>query len=303
MQNFDYIIIGSGPAALASAQYAARAGLNTLVIEGDAPGGQVTQIADLENYPGVFPMVNGTDFIMNMKEQAKAFGATFVSSRALSVDKPGALFSVKTKSEEYQAKCVCLATGAVHKDLGCKGEKEFAGRGVSYCAVCDGPFFRNKKIYVVGGGDSACSEAIYLATLSSDVSIIHRRDTFRAQKAVVEKMLAAGVKPVYNTVIEEIDGGMKVEKLILKNTQTGEKSEVAADAVFIFAGMAPASDLVDMLKKDEAGYIVTDEKMQTMIPGLFVAGDVRAKTFRQIVTAVSDGAIAANSAAEMIHNS
>ena len=125
MQNFDYIIIGSGPAALASAQYAARAGLNTLVIEGDAPGGQVTQIADLENYPGVFPMVNGTDFIMNMKEQAKAFGAAFVSSRALSVDKLGALFSVKTKSEEYQAKCVCLATGAVHKDLGCKGEKEF----------------------------------------------------------------------------------------------------------------------------------------------------------------------------------
>ncbi len=303
MQNFDYIIIGSGPAALASAQYAARAGLNTLVLEGDAPGGQVTQIADLENYPGVFPMVNGTDFIMNMRDQAESFGATFVSARALSVDKPGTLFSVKTRSEEYQAKCVCLATGAVHKNLGCKGESEFAGRGVSYCAVCDGPFFRNKKIYVVGGGDSACSEAIYLATLSGDVSIIHRRDAFRAQKAVVDKMLSVGVKPVYNTVIEEIAGGTKVEKLVLKNTQTGDISEVEADAVFIFAGMAPTSDLVDMLKKDEGGYIVTDEKMQTLIPGLFVAGDVRAKPFRQIVTAVSDGAIAANSAAELIHNS
>ncbi|MCF0241612.1 MAG: thioredoxin-disulfide reductase [Treponema sp.] len=303
MQTFDYIVIGSGPAALASAQYASRAGLQTLVLEGDAPGGQVTQIADLENYPGVFPMVNGTDFILNMKEQAKSFGAVFVSARAVSVDKPGTMFCVKTKTEEFQAKCVCLATGAVHKDLGVKGEKEFTGRGVSYCAVCDGPFFRNKKIFVVGGGDSACSEAIYLSTLSNDVSIIHRRDSFRAQKAVVDKMISCGVKPIYNTVVEEISGGMKVEKLILKNTQTGEISETPADAVFIFAGMAPTSDLVDMLKKDEGGYILTDEKMQTMIPGLLVAGDVRAKPFRQIVTAVSDGAIAANTAAEMIHNS
>lgn len=301
--TFDYIIIGSGPAALASAQYAARAGLKTLVLEGDAVGGQVTQIMDLENYPGVYPMVNGTDFILNMKEQAVSFGAEFVSARAISIDKPGANFSVKTKSETYEAKCVCLATGAVHKDLGVKGEKEFTGRGVSYCATCDGPFFRNKKIFVVGGGDSACSEAIYLRTISDDVTIIHRRDKFRAQKAVVDKMLSAGVKPKYNTTVSEIAGGAKVEKLILHDVDTGADEEVMADAVFIFAGMAPQSDLVDMLKKDDGGYIVTDENMQTMIPGLFAAGDVRSKPFRQIVTAVSDGAVAANAAWQLIVNS
>ena len=299
MANYDYIIIGSGPAALASAQYASRAGLKTLVLEGDVVGGQVTQIMDLENYPGVFPMVNGTDFILNMKEQAVSFGAEVVSSRAVSIDKPGQNFVVKTKTENFEAKCVCLATGAVHKDLGVKGEREFTGRGVSYCATCDGPFFRNKKIFVVGGGDSACSEAIYLRTLSDDVTIIHRRDSFRAQKAVVDKMIASGVKVKYNTTVSEIAGGMKVEKLVLHDVISKSDEEVAADAVFIFAGMAPQSDLVDMLKKDEGGYIVTDEKMQTMIPGLLAAGDVRAKPFRQIVTAVSDGAIAANTAFEI----
>lgn len=302
MNTYDYIIIGSGPAALASAQYAARAGLNTLVLEGDAPGGQVTQIFDLENYPGVFPMVNGTDFIMNMRSQAESFGAHFVSARAESLDKKGELFSIRSKADEYLAKCVCIATGAVHRNLEVKGEKEFSGRGVSYCAVCDGPFFRNKKIFVVGGGDSACSEAIYLSTLSKDVSIIHRRNQFRAQKAVIDKMLAAGVKPVYDTVVEEIKGSSKVEKLLLKNVKTGEFSEVDADAVFVFTGMIPQTDLIEMLKKDESGYIITDEKMETMIPGLFAAGDIRSKSFRQIVTAVSDGAIAANTAAEKIRN-
>ena len=181
-----------------------------------------------------------------------------------------------------------------------KGEKEFSGRGVSYCAVCDGPFFKNKNIYVVGGGDSACSEAIYLSSLSPNVSIIHRRDSFRAQKAVVDKMLSCGVKPIYDSVVKEIKGSVKVESIVLQNVKTNEETELSADAIFIFTGMIPQTALVEMLPKDEGGYIVTNEQMQTVIPGLYAAGDVRSKSFRQVVTATSDGAIAAHSAKEFV---
>ena len=298
--KYDYLIIGAGPAGLASAQYAARSGLKTIVFEGGGTGGQVMQIPDLENYPGVYPAVNGFDFLETMRNQAKAFGAELKQTQISSIDKKGKDFIIQTKDAAYSAPAICIATGAVHKNLGVPGEKEFSGRGVSYCATCDGPFFKNKKIFVVGGGDSACAEAVYLTSISSDVSIIHRRDTFRAQKAIVDKMLAAGVKPVYDTVVKSINGSMKVTSLTLENVKTGETSQVDCDAVFIFAGMAPQTELVDMIKKDEAGYIITDENMQTSIPGLYAAGDVRAKPFRQIVTAVSDGAIAAHAAKEFI---
>ena len=299
-KQYDYIIIGAGPAGLSSAQYAARGGLKTIVLEGMGAGGQVVQIPDLENYPGVFPAVNGYDFIETMKKQAESFGAQIQQVQVSSIDKKGKDFVITTKDTIYSAPALCIATGAIHKNLGVPGEKEFTGRGVSYCAVCDGPFFRNKKIFVVGGGDSACSEAIYLSSISSDVSIIHRRDSFRAQKTIVDKMLAAGVKPIYNSVVKSINGTTKVESLTLENTKTGEQTTVDCNVVFIFAGMSPQTELVDMLRKDETGYIITDEKMQTSIPGLFAAGDVRAKPFRQIVTATSDGAIAANSAKEML---
>ena len=303
MENeiFDYIIIGAGPAGLSSAQYAARGGLKTLVLEGMGEGGQVTMITDLENYPGVYPAVNGFDFIEVMKNQALAFGAQIKNVQVSSIDKKGSDFVIKTRDTVFTSKAICIATGAVHKNLGVPGEKEFTGRGVSYCATCDGPFFKNKKIFVIGGGDSACSEAVYLSTISKDVTIIHRRDSFRAQKAVVDKMLAAGVKPVYDTVVKSINGTNKVESLTVENVKTGEQTQLPCDVVFIFAGMAPQTELVEMLKKDEGGYIITDQNMQTSIPGLFAAGDVRAKPFRQIVTATSDGAIAANAAKEMIH--
>ena len=299
-KQYDYIIIGAGPAGLSSAQYAARSGLKTIVLEGMGAGGQVVQIPDLENYPGVFPPVNGYDFIDTMRKQAESFGAQIAQVQVSSIDKKGKDFVITTKDTVYTAPALCIATGAVHKNLNVPGEKEFTGRGVSYCAVCDGPFFKNKKIFVVGGGDSACSEAVYLSSISSDVSIIHRRDSFRAQQAVVDKMLAAGVKPIYDTVVKSINGTNKVESLTLENVKTGEQTTVDCNVVFIFAGMAPQTELVEMLRKDETGYIITDEKMQTSIPGLFAAGDVRAKPFRQIVTAASDGAIAANSAKEMI---
>lgn len=301
-EKFDYIVIGAGCAGLASAQYAARGGLSVLVLDVAGAGGQVLQIADLENYPGVFPAVDGASYMMTMQKQAEAFGAKIVQANVLSIDKTGGEFIVKTKKASYEATCLCIATGAIHRDLGVPGEKELSGRGVSYCATCDGPFFRNKKILVVGGGDSACSEAIYLSTLSSDVSIIHRRDKFRAQQAVIDKMLSAGVKPVYDSVVKEIKGSAKVESVVVENVKTGEQTEIPTDAVFIFTGMLPQTELVDMLPKDPAGYILTDENMETSVPGLFAAGDVRSKPFRQVVTAVSDGAIAAHVASERIRN-
>ena len=178
--NFDYVIIGAGPAGLASAQYAARSGLNTVVLDPAGAGGQALQIAELENYPGVYPVVKGADFMDNMRNQAEAFGAKIELVTVTSIDKTGSDFIVTTKRKIFKAPCLCLATGAFHKNLGVPGEAEFTGRGVSYCATCDGPFFRNRKIVVVGGGDSACSEAVYLSTLSKDVTIIHRRNEFRA---------------------------------------------------------------------------------------------------------------------------
>ena len=299
VKNYDYIIIGAGPAGLASAQYAARGGLSVVVLDSACAGGQVGEINDLENYPGVYPTVNGADFMTQMQTQAEAFGAEVDVVTVSSIDKKGKLFSVTTRKTVYTAPYLCIATGAIHRPLEVPGEKELTGRGVSYCAVCDGPFFPNKKIFVVGGGDSACSEAIYLATISNDVSIIHRRSNFRAQKAVVDKMLSVGVKPIYDSVVKSINGTDKVESLTVENVKSGVQSDLAADAVFIFTGMLPQTGLVEMLPKDEAGYIKTDENMETSIPGLFAAGDVRSKTFRQVVTAVSDGAIAAHRVCEL----
>ncbi len=301
-EKFDYVIIGAGCAGLASAQYAARGGLSVLVLDLAGAGGQVLQIADLENYPGVFPAVDGATYMMTMQKQAESFGAKIVQAQVLSIDKTGGSFLVKTKKASYEATCLCIATGAIHRNLEVPGEKELSGRGVSYCATCDGPFFRNKKIVVVGGGDSACSEAIYLSTISGDVSIIHRRDKFRAQQAVIDKMLEAGVKPVYDSVVKSINGQGRVQSVTIENVKTGEQSELSTDAVFIFTGMLPQTDLVEMLPKDPSGYILTDENMETSVPGLFAAGDVRSKPFRQVVTAVSDGAIAAHVASERIRN-
>ncbi|MBC6714357.1 thioredoxin-disulfide reductase [Treponema sp. Marseille-Q3903] len=302
IEEFDYIIIGAGAAGLASAQYAARGGLKTVILEGMAEGGQIMQITELENYPGVFPVVNGIDFIKKMREQAVSFGAEIQTAQVLSIDKIENKFVIKTKNKTFTAPFLCIATGAVHRNLEVPGEKELTGRGVSYCAVCDGPFFRNKKIVVIGGGDSACSEATYLSSISGDVSIIHRRDSFRAQKSVIDKMLAAGVKPIYDTVVESINGSNKVESVTLKNVKTGETSEFQTDAVFIFTGMIPQTELVGMLPKDDTGYLITDENMETSMPGLFAAGDVRSKPFRQIVTAVADGAIAALTVASRVEN-
>lgn len=292
---FDYIIIGAGPAGLSSAQYGARGGLKTLVLDASGSGGQVSNIPEIENYPGVFPSVNGFDLMETMKSQAENFGAKIISKGVLEIKKIEDRFLVCTKKKNFETKNICLATGAVHRNLNVPGEKELSGKGVSYCATCDGPFFTDKKIVVVGGGDSACSEATYLSKITSNIKIIHRRNFFRAQKAVVDKMLESGVEPVFDTVIKSINGKEKVESITLENVRTGKLYDMETDAVFIFAGMIPQNELLSEIKKDENGYIITNEKMETSVKGIYAAGDVRSKDFRQIVTAVSDGAIAAYS--------
>ena len=295
--DYDLIIIGSGPAGLSAAQYGARANLKTLVIENGSVGGQVLNINDFENYPGVFPAVKGSDFINTMVEQAKAFGAEFLQGTVSSIDKIKNQFIVKTDKGELKSFTLVIATGAAHRKLGIPGEKELSGMGVSYCATCDGPFFKNRKVVVVGGGDSACDEATYLATLASEVTLIHRKGTLRAQKAVAEKVLNnPKIKVIFNTVVKEIKGKYKVEEVVLENTTTGEISSLEADGVFIFVGMIPQTDLVEMLPKDEGGYIKTNESMETAIKGMYCVGDIRSKPFRQVVTATSDGATAAFSA-------
>jgi len=313
------INIGAGPAGLAAAQYGARSNLSVLVLEQFAPGGQVLNIDVLENYPGIAPGKTGFEFCEDLHRQAESFGAKFITEQVRSLRKEGGIFTVSLgNGRTHRAPAVILATGAKHRTLDIPGEKEFYGRGVSYCATCDGPFFKNKKIFVVGGGDAACDEAQYLSHLTNQVILIHRRERFRAQKALADRVLNnLNVQVRFNTVMKEIKGtpgdpaSAKVASVVLAGTQSGggtlpaegRCSEESADAVFIFTGTVPQTSLVsDGLKAetDETGYIVTDRCMASSVPGLFAAGDVRATPFRQIVTAAGDGAVAAHCASAYI---
>lgn len=297
----DFVIIGAGAAGLAAAQYGARANLRTLVIEKMAAGGQALLIDDLENYPGFPETVGGYEFAQKMEKQAKNFGAQFQSGTVKEIKKEGDLFRIVTTKGEITSYTVLLATGAEHRKLGVPGEKEFSGRGVSYCATCDGPFFKGKKMLVVGGGDAACDEATFLAKLTDQVVMIHRRDRFRAQRSLAERVTKnESIDVRFNTVLKEIKGDQKVNKVVLENSETGETYEEEMDAVFIFIGSIPQTQLVPDAKKDEAGNIVADQKMQSSIPGLFAAGDVRDTPFRQLIVSASDGAISAHIASQYI---
>jgi thioredoxin reductase (NADPH) len=334
-KSADLLIIGAGPAGLTAAQYGARANLKTLVVEQMAPGGQALIIDVLENYPGNVGQLgadgklvsgprSGYEFAQDLHRQAEGFGASFVSGSVVSLQKGGGKFvATLANGETLAALAVVMATGASHRKLNIPGEKEFEGRGVSYCATCDGPFFRNKKIFVAGGGDAACDEAQYLSRLTSNVILVHRRDRFRAQKALAERVMRnQNIEVRFNTIIREIKGGQKVESLVLERTGndgkgSGETYQDSADAVFVFAGTVPQSalvsgqtavglsngaDVADSIKAelDEGGYIITDQKMASSVPGLFAAGDVRAGSFKQVVVAAGEGAVAAHSAAEYV---
>jgi thioredoxin reductase (NADPH) len=297
----DILIIGGGVAGLTAAQYAARSNLGVLVLEELASGGQALLIENIENYPGMPQAVNGYELSQLFEEQAKGFGAEIRNVTAKTLRKEGNHFVVETSEGTISAYAVILATGAKHKHLGAPGEKEFIGRGVSYCATCDGPFFKDRKILVVGGGDAACDEAMFLSKLSGKVTLIHRRERFRAQKALAERtMKNTGLSIRFNTVCKEIKGSGKVERVVLQDLATGSISEEPMDAVFIFIGSEPQTQLVPDLKKDEGGYIVTDQRMETEVKGLFAVGDLRATPFRQLVVASADGAIAAHCAAQYI---
>ncbi|MDR0319867.1 MAG: thioredoxin-disulfide reductase [Treponema sp.] len=311
----DLIIIGAGPAGLTAAQYGARANLKVLVIEKLATGGQVLNIDVLENYPGNSGQFDaegkmtdapksGYEFVMDLHRQAEMFGASFFYGEVNSLQKEGNVFSLTLSDGTIRkAPAVIVATGAKPRLLDVPGEKEFSGKGVSYCAVCDGNFFKGKKIFVVGGGDAACDEARYLSRLTDKIVLIHRRDGFRAQKALVQRTLDnPNIEVRLNTVINNIKGDKKVMSVILKDTKTEKVYEEETDAVFIFAGTVPQSSVVSSLNValDESGYIITDQNMATNIAGLFAAGDIRSGAFRQVVTAAADGALAAHSAAGYI---
>ncbi len=301
-KNHEVIIIGGGPAGLACGQYSARAGRETVIIEELSTGGQAMIIDEIENYPGL-GKVSGFELAQKFESQAEAFGCNtvYASVSEIKVQENGT-FVVKTSDGDYEAKAVVLATGAKHKNLGVPGELELTGHGVSYCATCDGPFFRNKKILVCGGGDSACQEAMYLAKLSSDITVCHRRDKFRAQASIVDAMKkTAGIKTLMNTVVVSINGeNNKVKSVTFQNKETGAQFTEDYDGVFVFVGNSPQNQLVPFCDKDESGYVKTNKEMMTNIPGLFAIGDVRDTPFRQIVTAAADGAVAAHYASEYI---
>jgi len=299
--TYELVIIGAGAAGLAAAQYGARANLKTLVVEEMATGGQALLIDMLENYPGILDQVSGYDLSETMRMQAERFGAGFLSTSVEKVEKHSKGFIVRTSDGIINAEAVIVATGAKHRRLSIPGEEEFIGRGVSYCATCDGPFFKGKRILVVGGGDSACDEAMYLSKLSDKIVMIHRKDRFRAQKALAERVLNnPAISVVFNTVAVKISGSKKVETITLRNTDTGETRDEPFDAVFVFVGSDPNTSIVPGVAKDETGSIITNDRMASSIPGIFAAGDVRMSPFRQIITACSDGAIAAHAASQYI---
>ncbi len=291
---YDTLIIGSGPAGMTAALYAARSNLKVGIIEQGAPGGQMNNTSEIENYPG-YEHISGPELSMKMYEPLEKFNVEHIYGIVENIESDGLVKRVITEDETYEAKTVVIATGAKYRLLGTPGEEEYTSRGVSYCAVCDGAFFRNQDLLVVGGGDSAVEEAIYLTQFANTVTIIHRRDELRAQKILQDRAFSnPKIKFLWDSVVKEIKGGdIKVSGVTVENVKTGELSEHDFGGIFIYVGMNPVSAMVSKLGvTDDAGWIVTNDKMETSVPGVYAIGDVRQKELRQIATAVGEGAIA-----------
>ena len=301
MEKRQLVIIGGGPAGLTSAIYGRRAGLDVLVLEKGTYGGQITITAEIENWPGVRES-SGLDLAESFRNHAAAFKPEFRDCTVDSIDTANGKKIIKTNKGDIEADAIIISTGASFKKTGCKGEAEYTGRGVSYCAVCDGAFFEEETVAVIGGGNTAVEEALYLTQFASKVYIIHRRDSFRADKVPVERSLASPkIVPVWDSVVEEIAGSDMVEKVVLRNVKTGEISELPLAGVFVFVGTEPNVGYLDgQIEQSRGGWILTNDKMETSVEGIFAAGDVRDKYLRQVVTAASDGAIAAMAAYEYI---
>ena len=301
---YDVIIVGGGPSGMSAAIYASRARLKTLLIEKAGCGGQIAITDHLENYPGFEEGINGFDLAMKMEKQARTFGCEISYGEVSCIETEDAIKKIiLSDKKEYFTKTIIIASGANFKKLGVEGEETFIGKGVSYCATCDGPFFRNKEIAVVGGGDSALQEALYLTKFATKVNLIHRRDQFRAAKILQEKVFAEKkINIIFDSVVEKISGNLSVEQLTLKNVKNGISSQLSVNGVFVFEGWLPNTKFLENsnIKLNEAGYIVTDDNMNTSVQGIFACGDVRQKILRQVVTAAGDGAIAAISAQHFI---
>ena len=290
--KYDIIIVGAGPAGLSAAVYAKRAGFSTLVLDkSPISGGQVLSTYEVDNYLGI-PGVTGMELGDKFKEHAVAAGAEFVCANVLSMDVTDETKIVRTDKEDYEARAVIFAVGAHHAKLSVKGEEELTGMGVSYCATCDGAFFRNRKVAVVGGGDVAIEDAIFLARACEKVYVIHRRDTFRAAHSLVERARQMeNIEFVIDTTVTEICGEDMVEKLVLSNVKTKEKTELEVHGIFIAVGIVTDTDILQgIVSMDDKGYVLADELGSTNVPGVFVAGDCKQKRLRQIITAVADGA-------------
>lgn len=301
MEEFDFLIIGAGPAGMTAAIYASRARLKTAMLERGVPGGQMMNTEEIENFPG-FSHILGPELSTKMFEQARSFGTEYRYGDVKEVVPTDDGFIVRTGKEELRAKTVLISTGAHHRPLGVPGEKEWAGRGVSYCAVCDGAFFKGKELVVVGGGDSAVEEAVFLTKFASKVTLIHRRGELRAQPILQERAKHhPKINILFDTTVEEIRGDGKVNAVLVRSN--GEDKVFPTDGVFIYVGLDP---LVAPFRQldifSDSGYILTNERMETAIPGLFAAGDVRETPLRQIVTATGDGSIAAQSVQHYIES-
>ena len=291
---YDTIVIGAGPAGMTAALYAARANLKVATLEQGAPGGQMNNTSDIENYPG-FESISGPELSMKMFEPLEKLGVENLYGIVSGIEDKGDYKVVKTGDEEYQTKTVIIATGAKHRHIGVAGEEEYNSRGVSYCAVCDGAFFRNQDLLVVGGGDSAVEEGIYLTRFANSVTIVHRRDELRAQKVLQDRAFAnEKVKFIWDSVVEEIKGDdLRVQSVVIKNVKTEEVSELDFGGIFIYVGLNPMTESVaDLGITDEAGWVVTNEKMETSKAGIYAIGDIRQNQLRQIATAVGNGAVA-----------
>lgn len=302
MKTYDTIIIGGGPAGLSAGIYAMRSRLNTVLIEKFMPGGQMTIIDFVENYPGFPSGIGGLELSAAMEQQARSLGLEIVSTEALSVDFSGPQKVVTAADGEFRAPTVIIATGAAPRKLGVPGEDRLTGKGVSYCATCDGAFFCDKEVAVVGGGNTAIQDAVFLTRFASKVTVVHRRDALRATKILQERALKnPKVEMAWNSTVAEIQGDHKVESLVLESTKDGSRRTLAVDGVFVLIGTDPITKFLrGQVILDPAGYVITDEDMQTSVPGVFAAGDCRRKSLRQMVTAAADGAIAAVSAERYI---
>ena len=303
MGQYDVIVIGGGPAGYTAALYCARAALSTLVLEAMAPGGQMGTTDQIDNYPGFVDGINGFELAMNMQKQAERFGAESVFAQVSSMDLKGPEKKIYTEEgDTYTCRAVILALGASPRELGLPEERTLRGRGVSYCATCDGMFYKEKTVVVVGGGDTAAADTVFLSKICKKIYLVHRRDTLRASKAYLKPLEACeNVEFVWDSVVEAILADGNVTGVRVKNKKTGETREIACDGIFVAVGNIPNTALVaDAVKLTPNGYIDAGETTETNLPGVFAAGDVRQKVLRQVVTAVADGAVASHMAEEYL---